>query len=37
VLQKSRVAEFVAGKCAISKDQAKALAEFFRVPVELFL
>jgi HTH-type transcriptional regulator/antitoxin HigA len=37
VLAKSRVSEIVAGKRAVSKDQAKALAEFFRVPVELFL
>jgi len=27
----------LAGKRAISKDQAKGLARFFRVPVELFL
>ncbi len=36
-LPKSRVSEVIAGKRAISKDQAKRLAEFFRVPVELFL
>ena len=34
---KSRVSEILAGKRSISKDQAKRLAEFFRVPVELFL
>jgi len=27
----------LAGKRATSKDQAKGLAEFFRLPVELFL
>jgi HTH-type transcriptional regulator/antitoxin HigA len=37
VLPKSRVSEIVAGKRAISKEQAKALAEFFNVPVDLFL
>jgi len=37
VLPKSRVSEIVAGKRAISKEQARGLAEFFRVPVELFL
>ena len=37
VLPKSRVSEIVAGKRAISKEQAKRLAEFFRVPVEVFL
>ena len=37
VLPKSRLSEVVAGKRGISKDQAKGLAEFFRVPVELFL
>lgn len=37
VLPKSRVSETVAGKRAISKEQAKGLAEFFHVPVELFL
>jgi len=34
---KSRVSEILAGKRAISKDQAKSLATFFRVPVELFI
>jgi HTH-type transcriptional regulator/antitoxin HigA len=37
VLPKSRVSEIVAGKRAISKEQAKGLAQFFHVPVELFL
>jgi HTH-type transcriptional regulator/antitoxin HigA len=37
VLPKSRVSEIIAGKRAISKDQAKRLAELFRVPVELLL
>jgi HTH-type transcriptional regulator / antitoxin HigA len=37
VMPKSRVSEIVGGKRAISKEQAKGLAEFFRVPVELFL
>jgi HTH-type transcriptional regulator/antitoxin HigA len=37
VLPKSRVSEILAGKRAISKDQAKGLAQFFRVPVEVFL
>jgi HTH-type transcriptional regulator/antitoxin HigA len=37
ILPKSRVSEIVGGRRAISKDQAKGLAEFFRVPVELFL
>jgi HTH-type transcriptional regulator/antitoxin HigA len=37
VLPKSRVSEIVAGKRTISKDKARGLAEFFRVPVELFL
>jgi HTH-type transcriptional regulator / antitoxin HigA len=37
LMPKSRVSEIVAGKRAISKDQAKRLAEFFHVPVELFL
>jgi HTH-type transcriptional regulator/antitoxin HigA len=34
---KSRVSEILSGKRAISKEQAKRLAAFFRVPVELFL
>src|SRR3954453_16252385 len=37
VLPKSRVSEIMNGKRSISKAQAKALAELFRVPVELFL
>lgn len=37
VLPKTRVSEIVAGKRAVSKEQAKGLAQFFRVPVELFL
>ena len=37
VLPKSRVSEILNGKRGISKAQAKQLAEFFRVPVELFL
>jgi len=37
VLPKSRVSEIIAGKRAISKEQAKALALYFRLPVELFL
>ena len=37
ILPKSRVSEILHGKRAISKDQAKKLAEFFRVPVELFI
>jgi antitoxin component HigA of HigAB toxin-antitoxin module len=37
VLPKSRVSESLKGKRGISKVQAKQLAEFFRVPVELFL
>jgi HTH-type transcriptional regulator / antitoxin HigA len=34
---KSRVSEIIAGKRSISKDQAKNLAAFFHVPVELFV
>jgi HTH-type transcriptional regulator/antitoxin HigA len=34
---RGRVSEAVAGKRAISKAQAKGLAEFFRVSPELFL
>jgi len=34
---KSRVSEMLAGKRSISKDQAKKLAEFFRVRADLFL
>ena len=37
VLPKSRVSEIMTGKRAMSKVQAKGLAAFFRVPVELFL
>lgn len=37
VLPKSRVSEIIAGRRTISKDQAKGLAKFFHVPVELFL
>jgi len=34
---KSRVSEIIAGTRSISKGQAKKLAAFFRVPVELFI
>lgn len=34
---KSRVSEILAGKRAIAKEQAKKLAEFFRVGVDLFI
>jgi HTH-type transcriptional regulator / antitoxin HigA len=37
LLPKSRVSEILAGKRAISKEQARGLAEFLRVPVEVFL
>ena len=37
ILPKSRVSEVLGGKRSISKVQAKQLAEFFRVPVDLFL
>jgi HTH-type transcriptional regulator/antitoxin HigA len=37
VLPKSRVSEILSGKRSISKAQAKRLAEFFRVPADLFL
>lgn len=37
ILPKSRVSEILRGKRSISKQQAKKLAEFFRVPAELFL
>jgi HTH-type transcriptional regulator/antitoxin HigA len=37
ILPKSRVSEILARKRSISKDQARKLAEFFRVPVDLFL
>ena len=34
---KGRVSEMLAGKRSISKEQAKKLAEFFRVRADLFL
>jgi len=34
---KGRVSEILAGKRAVSKEQAKKLAEFFRVRADLFL
>jgi HTH-type transcriptional regulator/antitoxin HigA len=34
---KSRTSEAINGKREISKSQAKALAEFFKVPVDLFI
>jgi HTH-type transcriptional regulator/antitoxin HigA len=34
---KSRVSEILAGKRSISREQAKRLALFFHVPVELFI
>jgi HTH-type transcriptional regulator / antitoxin HigA len=34
---KSRVSEILAGKRAITKGQAKNLAAFFHVPIELFI
>jgi HTH-type transcriptional regulator/antitoxin HigA len=34
---KSRVSEILAGKRSVSKDQAKKLAEFFHVGVEVFI
>jgi HTH-type transcriptional regulator/antitoxin HigA len=34
---RSRVSEMLAGKRSISKDQAKKLAEFFHVGVDLFI
>lgn len=37
IVPKSRVSEILAGKRSISKTQAKRLADFFRVPIELFL
>jgi HTH-type transcriptional regulator / antitoxin HigA len=37
VVPKSRVSEILAGKRGISKEQAKKLAELFRVPVEVFI
>lgn len=37
ILPKSRVSEILNGKRSISKAQAKRLAEFFSVPVDLFL
>jgi Predicted transcription regulator containing HTH domain len=37
VLPKSRVSEILSGKRSISKAQVKKLAEFFRVPADLFI
>ena len=37
ILPKSRVSEILAGKRALSKEQARKLAEMLRVPVEVFL
>jgi HTH-type transcriptional regulator/antitoxin HigA len=37
ILPRSRVSEILSGKRGISKDQAKKLADLFRVPVENFL
>jgi HTH-type transcriptional regulator/antitoxin HigA len=37
ILPKSRVSEVLSGKRGISKSQAKQLAHFLRVPVEVFL
>ena|SRR5579883_3041804 len=37
VLSKNRVSEILSGKRGISKTQAKQIAEFLRVPVDLFL
>ncbi len=37
ILPKSRVSEILSGKRSISKAQAKRLAEFFRMPADLFL
>ncbi|MEK7408031.1 MAG: helix-turn-helix domain-containing protein [Acidobacteriota bacterium] len=37
LIPKSRVSEILSGKRSVSKDQAKRLARFFRVPVDLFL
>lgn len=34
---KSRVSEILSGRRSISREQAKRLAAFFRVPVDLFL
>lgn len=34
---KSRVSEILSGKRSISREQAKRLAAFFRVPIDLFL
>jgi len=34
---RGRVSDVVNGKCAISKAQAKALGEFFKVSPELFI
>jgi len=37
ILPKSRVSEILRGRRSISKTQAKRLADFFRVPIDLFL
>ncbi len=37
IIPRSRISEILAGKRAISKAQAKKLAEFFRVPVDLLI
>ena len=37
ILPKSRISEILSGKRSISKTQAKLLAEYFRVPVDVFL
>ena len=37
ILPKSRVSEILSGKRGISKTQARQLAEFFHVPVSLFV
>lgn len=37
VLPKSRVSEILSGKRGISKEQARKLAQVFRVPIEVFL
>jgi len=37
ILPRSRVSEILSGKRSVSKEQAKKLAEFFGVPVDLFL
>jgi HTH-type transcriptional regulator/antitoxin HigA len=37
ILPKSRVSEILSGKRSISQAQVKRIAEFFRVPADLFL